>query len=221
MRLIFMKKLLLIVFFIPLALNVMAQDTVYSSSGKPISQYRLNEEKKAADRGFDKSKLIFGGGFTFGAGNGIFNAGIWPIVGYRVTEKFSVGVGLGYEYLSAKNYWMIRHPVTLVDEYYSLKVSIYRGSIWARHIIWNNIFAHVEPEINLWNARRPYYDGNPPEVKKRNESFTVPRALVGGGIRQPIGDRSSLVVMVLYDVIQDDKSPYSPLDIRFGFNVGF
>lgn len=216
-----MKKILLVLLLMPLALGAVAQDTVYSSSGKPVSQYRQKEREKEQEKGFNTSKLIFGGGFALGGGNGMFNAGISPIIGYRITDNFSAGVGLGYQYLSVKNYWQVRHPVTLVDEFHPLRVSMYTGSIWARYLVWNNIFVHAEPEMNLWSARRPQYEGNPPTLGKRSENFTVPRLLVGGGVRQPVSDRSSIVFMLLYDVIQDKNSPYSPLDIRFGFNVGF
>jgi hypothetical protein len=217
-----MKRLLFVLLFIPLAFSAVAQDTVYSSSGKPVSQYRLKQQQKEETRGFDKSKIIYGGGLTLGAGNGFFNAGISPIIGYRITDNFAAGVGLGYQYLSAKNYWMVRHPVTLADEYHPLRISIYTGSVWARYVIWNNIFVHAEPEMNIWSARRPFYDGsNPPKLMKRDEGFSVPRMLVGGGLRQPISDRASFVVTVLYDVLKHKDSPYSPLDIRFGFNVGF
>src|ERR1044071_6768651 len=98
-----MKRLLLILFFIPLALNAIAQDTVYSSSGKPVSQYRQKEREKELEKGFDKSKLIFGGGFILSGGSGYFNGGLSPVIGYRISDRFSAGIGIGYEYLSVKN----------------------------------------------------------------------------------------------------------------------
>jgi len=56
------------------------------------------------------------------------------------------------------------------------------------------------------------------QTAKRN----VPCLLLGVGLRQPISDRVSLILLGMYDVLQDKYSPYkNTLVIRFGVAVGF
>ncbi|WP_276133327.1 hypothetical protein [Polluticoccus soli] len=214
-----MKKLLLIVFFIPLALSAMAQDTVYSSSGKPISQYRLKEQEREQARGFDKNKLIFGGGFTFGASGGLLVAGLSPVVGYRITDNFSAGIGLSYTYYQQKLAYSNRSGGTSI---YKFKTSFYTGSLWARYLIWQNVFVHAEPQISSWQrvTRDPYLDPNG-QVQVEREQVLGPALYLGGGIRQPLSERMSFVGMALYDVLGNKNNPYNRFDIRFGVNVGF
>src|ERR1022692_4776451 len=69
-----------------------AQD-VYTSSGKPGYHKKTKKVK-----GYDPSKLIIGGGLTAGYADGSVAVGISPIVGYRFTDHFSAGVGIGYLY---------------------------------------------------------------------------------------------------------------------------
>lgn len=219
MRLFFMKKLLLIVFFIPLALTVMAQDTVYSSSGKPISQYRLKEQEREQERGFDRNKLIFGGGLTFGASNGMTVAGVSPVIGYRITDNFSAGIGLSYTFYQEKIPYPNRTGGTSI---YKFRTSLYSGSIWARYLVWQNVFIHAEPQIASWEpvTRQPYIDPTG-QLRVEKERVLGPAVYLGGGLRQPLSERVSFVGMALYDVLGHKYNPYSRFDIRFGVNVGF
>jgi hypothetical protein len=92
-----------------------------------------------------------------------------------------------------------------------------------RYMIWNGIFAHIQPELNsreipvfdtVFTPTHAYID-----IKK--DRILVPSMLVGGGIRQPITERVSFVGIILYDVLKDKNSPYRGIDLRFGVNVGF
>ena len=59
---------------------------------------------KAQDhKGFDPSRIICGGGFGFGFGSVTNIEQLSPIVGYRFTDQFSAGIGLGYQYFSIKD----------------------------------------------------------------------------------------------------------------------
>lgn len=199
-----------------------AQD-VYSSSGKPLNKQETNVK---SDKLIDPSRFIVGGWFVFGMGNGFFNAGLTPVFGYRITDNFSAGIGFGYQYFRIKeNNLVITDPNTGAQEFRPLNANIYSPSVWTRYVIWNNIFAHVEYEHNIFN--QTYYDndftqyGTVPVVKVK-ESINVPSLLVGGGLRQPISDRTSFIIMGLYDVLQEKNSPYrNTLAIRLGINVGF
>lgn len=214
--------LLLFIFTIGIAGSSYAQD-VYSSSGKPLNRKQTNVKD---DRLIDPDRIIFGGWGNFGIGNGILNLGITPVVGYRITDGFSAGIGFGYQYFRVKNYnTVIIDGNTGAEEFRPLNAHIYSPSVWGRHIIWNNIFAQVEYEHNIFS--QTYYTNDftifpDLPVIKETETITVPSLLVGGGLRQPLGRRASVVFMVLYDVLQDENSPYyQTVAIRFGVNFGF
>ena len=67
---------------------------VYTSSGRPANAKKKEEKQK----GFDISRLVVGGGIGLGFGD-ITSISVSPMVGYRITDNFSAGVGFGYQYL--------------------------------------------------------------------------------------------------------------------------
>ena len=205
------------------AVHASAQEDVYSSSGRPLNK---TEKNVKSDKLIDPDRFIIGGWGVFGIGAGITNIGVTPILGYRITDNFAVGIGFGYQYLRVKNYnTVIIDPSTYAEEFRPLTAHIYAPSVWARHIIWNNIFAHVEYEHNIFSQTYFVNDYTQyltlPVIKEKN-TINVPCLLVGGGLRQPLGERSSFIFMLLYDVLQDKNSPYrNTVAIRLGVNVGF
>lgn len=221
-----MKQLILFFLAFTLFTSVTyAQGEVYSSTGKPLNK---SQKDVKSDRLIDPDRLIIGGWGVFGIGSGVTNIGITPILGYRITDNFSAGIGFGYQYFRFKNYFVYAteidsfgYPVSFDTA--NLNAHFYSPSVWMRYLIWNNIFAHTEYEQNI-STYREYYNNtlaNPP-YETRKITVSVPSLLLGGGIRQPVGRRSSIVAMVLYDVIQDERSPYyQTVAIRLGFNFGF
>lgn len=213
------NKLFAILTGLFLSSTLHAQEQVYSSSGKPLNR---SEKQVKSDKLIDPDRFIIGGWGLFGIGSGITNVGASPIVGYRITDKFSAGVGFGYQYLKIKNYFQV--PVSFTEfQYKDLNAHSYTPSVWLRHIIWNNIFAHAEYEHNITSFKE--YRANTfltPPYEERRANITVPCLLLGGGLRQPIGERTSIILMVLYDVLQHENSPYrNTVAFRFGINAGF
>lgn len=217
-----MKKL---IFTTILSLGLVAAVTaqeVYSSTGRPLNRDQKNVKDEQL---VEPSRFIYGGWGLFGMGNGVINVGITPIIGYRITDEFSAGIGLGYQYFRIKDYNSVITDVnTGAEEFRPLNAHVYSPSVWGRYLIWSNIFAQVEYEHNIFTQR--YYENDftqfPPPVIKVNRSINVPSLLVGGGLRQPLGDRASLIIMALYDVLQDKNSPYyNTIALRFGVNFGF
>ncbi len=215
-----MKQLLTTLFFsLFLISTAVAQEEVYSSSGKPLNRTQKNVKD---DRLIDPSRIIVGGWGLFGIGSGVTNVGVTPIFGYRITDNFSAGIGFGYQYLRVKDYFLVTTSFT-TTEGRPLNMHIYSPSVWARHIIWNNIFGHVEYEHNI-SSYKEYINNTlvDPPYEIRNLNINVPCLLLGGGLRQPVGQRSSFVFMALYDVLQNEYSPYrNTIAIRVGFNFGF
>ncbi|MBS1774530.1 MAG: hypothetical protein JST82_16860 [Bacteroidetes bacterium] len=197
---------------------VSAQEVYNSSNGRATNE----NAKKKTPHGFETSRIIFGGGFGFGFGT-VTNVSVIPVIGYRFSDRFSAGLEFGYQYLRVKDYW----PVNEVSNgnstttYKPFTSNVYTTGAWARYLVWNNIFAQIGYEHNFLNFKsyKEYYTG---PIIPEDVNYNVPSILIGAGIRQPISERVSLMVMGRYDILQQKYSPYrGTLDIRFGIVAGF
>ncbi len=163
-------------------------------SGMAMGQRDLNENGKPSWQ----ERMYFGGGLGFSSGVNSFGQrysylGLYPIVGYMVTNQFSVGTSITYQYNS---YPDVNQSVTQ-----------YGFSPFVRYNF-NQLFAYSEYMI----LNSPTFDPNAPR-KIYN------RWLMGLGIRQPLGSRSSINAMALYDVIYNtnDRVFNSPWVFRVFF----
>lgn len=214
-----MKRIIIALLLCLCVQSAYAQE-IYNSSGKKGEAKR----KDLKPKGFDASRLVLGGGAILSFGTGYANLGLSPMVGYKITDNFAAGVGISYQYYRNKY-----ELVTVVDQnnvplgviQYDRKTSLYSANIWLRYLVWRNFFVHVQPE--MMNLGVPTLVQDPVgNVAVGEEREYVPAVLVGAGLRQPISGSLSLYAMLLYDVIQDERSPYyKQLDFRIGFNIGF
>ncbi|RYD52961.1 MAG: hypothetical protein EOP52_02090 [Sphingobacteriales bacterium] len=212
------KFVLFCVLLLPTLLR--AQD-VYTSSGKPIGQKRANPPEKM---GFNPDRMVYGGGLSLGLGGGggysAFQIGISPFAGYRITDRFLAGVGLGYQYQSVKN--AFQNPST--GQLYPARYHFITPSIWARYGIFESIFLQGELEYNLLNYNELAFDASGNVVNQR-KNVSGPALLLGGGFRQPISERASFMISVLYNVLHN--SGYNPyqysnnLVFRTGIIIGY
>lgn len=165
------------------------------------------EEMSFSDR------IFFGGNFGLQFGT-ITNVELSPIVGYYFTPRLAGGTGIRYEF------YRDRRPGFIPFE-----THIYGGSLFTRLILIDDleemigirlnskVFAHAEYE--MLSLEKKYF-----EVPATLEEgrFPLHSVLVGGGLFQPVGRRSGLVMMVLWNLNQTASSPYSNPVIRIGFN---
>ncbi|MBT8378677.1 MAG: hypothetical protein KJN64_05575 [Ignavibacteria bacterium] len=155
-----------------------------------------------------QSKVYYGGNVGFRFWNNYFYLGVFPLVGYKVTPKFSVGGKIGYAYISDSRY----NP--------SFNSSNYGGSIFTRYRIIPQIYVHAEymyfsyERITSLNVSGNSYN---------TDRFWVPFLLLGGGFSQMVGPNVWVFAEVLFDVINDPNSPYKSGDpfVSFGAGVGF
>ncbi|MCU0332931.1 MAG: hypothetical protein MUC75_06190 [Ignavibacteriaceae bacterium] len=152
-----------------------------------------------------ENKWYYGGTIGFNFWSDYFYLSVNPIVGYKVSPKFSVGGKLLYSYY---NY----------DEP-DISTNNYGASIFARfrpiyQIYLHSEFAYESYEIPVYNSQNREWD---------SERNWVPFLLLGGGFVQRVGANASVYVEVLFDVIQDENSPYEDWDpiISIGGGVGF
>jgi hypothetical protein len=175
-------------------------------------------------KGFDKDKLIFGGGLGLSFGD-VTSIAVAPTIGYRITDDFAAGIGLGFQYYRVKDFFEVYNGTGY--EYFPLKSTFFYPSVWARYVVFRNFFVHTEFEYDLQHFKvyDAYIDPNTGlfgAPTSHSIDYKSPALLVGAGIRQPISDRASFVLIALYDVIQNKYSPYrNRIDFRIGLNIGF
>jgi len=179
-----MKKYFLIFVFTILYISL------YSQEYDPYTYQDVKKKPVLND------KIFFGGGFGLQFGN-LTVIKLTPEIGYRLTEKFTVGAGLYYSYLNNK--------------YYNFSDHIYGGKIFSRFFITPNLFLTGEYEIlNIsdYDINTGYYNG------KRIFIEGLP---VGIGWRQQIGERFAVLTTLMYNVLQTEKTPYSNPIFRVSF----
>jgi len=199
-----MKKLILRFFILPFIISPLLA----------VAQKNSDESNLAPKTNF-KEKIYYGGGFGIGFGstvaNGVnaatFSISFSPLVGYRITEDFSAGVGLVYQYSSIKS----------AKESYTM--TSVGGRIFGRYNIFESLYAYTEYEVL-----------NVPDIFSRDEKarVNVLSWYVGAGYRQNLGGRMYLNLLVLWNVIPTEyfyaynSSPFqggNPI-IRGGVTIG-
>lgn len=147
---------------------------------------------------FDVRRLEFGGSFGLQFGNYTL-INISPQVGYRLSNKFSAGVGLGYTYYGTE----IRG-----EDY---KEHFASFNVYGRLYPVNFIVLSVMPEISKMWQTYEYLGG------KESYSKFVPSLVVGAGIRL-----GPITAQIKYDVVQDKHSPYgNDLFYSIGYTFSF
>ena len=147
------------------------------------------------------SHLFFGGGLGLQFGS-MTLIEVSPLVGYKVTPKFSIGISPTYKYYHYNDYY---------GPSLDLKTNVFGGSLFSRYVIWENLFAHIEFETLAYNTEVPGY----PVTREQFNSF-----FVGGGYNQPIGGNSAMYILALWNLNDTPNSPYVNPVIRVGFSVG-
>lgn len=220
-----MKKALIYLLLMLISAPAMAQ----------LSYYNQRSNSATKTSGFDKDRLVYGGGLGLGFGNSAFNASIQPILGYKISETFAAGISLGYDYARYKYGESVYNYQTMRNEYTPTNFSMFKAGVWGRaYLPWNLLvqvdFANHFTHYTTYRAAR-FTNGDPFEKVKLN--YNMPTLLVGGGYRQYISERVGIIFLLQYDVLQNSTEkivydsadrPYSvgsPYYGRLNYTVGF
>ena len=170
------------------------------------------------DKYFDESqgfthRLWYGGGLALGFSGGgfssLFQIGVSPLIGYKLTENFSVGPRFSVLY---SHYRENRGPVVgranLID---------YGVGAFTRYKIIRNFFIHLEYGVDLQErVDRSTLNG---------DEFATGRVSISNGyIGAGYNDGNSIWgydIYLLYNVLLPENSVRSPLDFRFGITYNF
>lgn len=168
-----------------------------------------DEPKDTSPKGFDKSKLFFGGNFGLGFGSNTSSIIVSPQVGYRFNTHFAAGAGVNFNYYSYKTYYSGGLEAKTTFGYTGL-------NIFGRVYPIPYILLQAQPELNYsWGSIK--YSDNAPTEKLRGQF--VPSLLLGGGAAIPTGGNGALLLMLQYDVLQESRSPYgSKAFFTMGYN---
>ncbi|MDR6565255.1 MULTISPECIES: hypothetical protein [Chitinophaga] len=193
-----MKRLLICFFFL---------------AGVQLAHAQYYKTDTATRKGFDPSRLVLGGslGMVFGD---VTNVDISPLVGYRFSDYIAAGVNINAQYGQYKLWDYDR--VAQRDKY-----TIFGGGIWGRVYPIPMVFIHIQPEYNFVTQNSTVYPLNG-DKQTFKTNYGVPSLLVGAGYTQSVGGRVGIGISILYDVIQDNRSPYNnSLIYRVGAGLGF
>ena len=166
-----------------------------------------------------RDRLFFGGNLGLMAGGSYTDIEVSPTVGYYITPRLSAGIGITYEYYNNRYHWYD----TKTGDYERYETHVWGGRLFTNYVIINNmndwiplglnfrIFAHAEYEALSYEKGFLSYGAQGREIL---HSF-----LVGGGLRFPMGKRSSMNLTVLWNLNSSLNNIYGsgPI-IRMGFN---
>jgi len=158
-----------------------------------------------------EKKFVFGGmvGLTFGT---VTSVEISPVAGYYITPRLLASLGLSYQYYRetlnrstfSSNIFGIRTAMT-----YAVIDNIGKNLAFKTNF---GLITHIEYE--LLNLDR---DLSNKVSNERVERFWLPGLIVGTGIKQNFGTNSFFSIMILFNVLASDKTPYDNPFLRIGF----
>lgn len=189
-----------------------------------------------ADKYFEESgnltgRLWYGGGFNLAlAGSGDYNQfvfGLAPMVGYKITEDFSVGPRFGFDYQYVRGNAAVYNPNLATGQFLGFtneKKSTFSlsGGIFARYKAYRSFFAHVEFELQnrelfLEDRGLLIYETAPGElltIQETRENFYAGLGYTSG---YPLG----FEMLLLYNFNTPENTIELPFDLRFGINYNF
>jgi hypothetical protein len=141
-------------------------------------------DSAAADSAKAPSRIYYGGGIGLSISKRLTQIGLQPHVGYKLSPKTSLGARLRYEYFKDS-----RDGQTAESHSYG-------GGIFSRYRFARQVYGQAEFAYTQYD-----WSGSRGKV-------SVPEFLLGGGYAQPIAAKTYLTVDVMFDLIQDEDSPY-------------
>lgn len=161
-----------------------------------LSPRGTGEPEAAPPDGRLIDKFFFGGSFGLQVGQ-VTYINVAPIVGYKVTDRYRVGVGLNY----------------IFTNFFGQKNNLIGGRLFQQFFVWKGVFAHAEYEfMDYPNGYNNF--GQP--TRGISNSFNL-----GAGYQQNFGRRAFSNIMILYNVIHDKNNTIYNTPLSFRVTIGF
>lgn len=175
-----------------------------------VQAQREPVEQEQAKGGFNKENLFFGGNFGLSFGDYTL-VNVSPQVGYRFNRYLAAGAGVNFLYSSYKR--RINVGADYKENYGNAGLNIF-GRVYPIEYL----LLQLQPEANYVWGKIKDTDGR----EYKLDGQIVPSLLGGAGAVIPTGGRGSFIVMVQYDLLQNERSPYQNRAFyNFGYNIGF
>jgi hypothetical protein len=158
-------------------------------------------------------RIIFGGGLGLQFGTLTF-IDISPVIGYKLTPKLEAGIGLTYKYYRYKDFYYDQTS----NQRFDLKSHMFGGSLYSRYHILENIFTHVEFERLRYNFDDIYNVGG--QIIRNPTHVYINSLFVGGGLRQRISQNSYFFILALWNLTEQEYTPYNNPVLRMGVLLG-
>jgi len=186
---------------------LLAPLVLFSQVEEPVRPEARNKGEK--EKLPFKERLVFGGdlGLSFGT---ITYIKLAPEVGYRVTDRLTPGLGPIYIYESYKHYGL---KTSTYGGKVVLSFTVLRGSDFGGRFNLGNVMLHGENEVI--NVEPVYYSYTGQWLF--GDRLWIDNLLLGGGLSQSLGGRAAVTIFLLWDVTQNQYSPYSNPILKFGF----
>lgn len=173
-----MRKILLSILFLA---SVLGLDAQYLEKDPPPSPVQ---------------RIFFGGNLDMGFGT-VTQISLSPEVGYRITNRLSAGVGIDYMFV--------------YSEEYNFKGSIFGGSVFASFTVIKSLgelipFLGTDMGILVYGQFSYTNMGKFYTALSGEEPMWIASPMLGLGFQVPIGQRSYMVLSVMYNF---DESMYS------------
>lgn len=175
-------------------------DTVYVEKANPeLTQNQNTQVVKEPQKSKGRNEKVYYGGYANVSIGQYSRIGFEPLIAYKLFPKFSVGAKLRYEYVRDKRYDITHQS------------SNYGVSVFARRRFLKRLYAHIEyAEMNY-----KLYD-----AIGASDRYWVSFLFLGGGVSLPISKNASLNAEALWDLIQDQHSPYKTVQPFFNVGIG-
>jgi hypothetical protein len=183
--------------------------SIFAQVEEPVRPVQDNSKKTKEKLTFGE-RLVFGGDLSLSVGTYTY-INVSPAIGYRVTDRFIVGLGPMYIYENYKNYHL--ESSTYGAKFISSFV-VLRGSDIGPNFAFGNLIAHAENEVI--NVQPLMYDPSL-QINYFGQRQWIDDLLIGGGLSQSLGSKFSVSVLILWDVTQNMYSPYSNPIFKVGF----
>lgn len=166
------------------------------------------------DRGGFAHKLWYGGGISLGFSGGnfesLFQFGLSPMVGYKITDKFSVGPRVSAIYTNYR-YQISNTQVAKADP-----ISWGAGA-FARYRIIPIIFAHVEYGVENEALFTDIRGTDIVVARRTRNNMFLGLGYTSANSSSPWG----FEISILYNALLPSNSVESPFDLRTGITYNF
>ncbi|MDC3210520.1 hypothetical protein OAU10_03390, partial [Saprospiraceae bacterium] len=189
---------------------------IISFSHNSEAQKRSNRDidEYFDDRGSFKDRLWYGADVTLNffsvPGGNAFNAGIAPMVGYKITDAFSVGPRIEILYRGE------RYDINTGTDL-KFNSTNYGVGAFTRLKVFNQYFIHAEYQTlnNEEGYDIDYVNNKVLTLRSWDDHF-----FIGGGYGAS-GGGIGFQISILWDVLQEFSSTNLPIQYRMGINYKF